>query len=79
MAMELFQAYPDVLTVEEVQTALRIGKNQAYALIHNNTIKHVKIGRNIKVPKVYLIDFLLGNEYNTACSGGFNLLSRRRT
>jgi excisionase family DNA binding protein len=71
----MFQEYPDVMSVQQTAKALGIGKNQAYALINSNTIKHLKIGRNIKVPKLFLLDYVRENEYNGLNNGGFNLLS----
>ena len=75
MALELFQGYPDVMSVQQITEALGIGKNQAYALINSNAIKHVKIGRKNLIPKPYLIDFLQENKYNCNRSSGFQLLS----
>jgi excisionase family DNA binding protein len=41
---------PAVLTVPEVARELRIGKNAAYRLIQSGQLRHVNIGRAIRVP-----------------------------
>ena len=62
----MFSDYPDVLTVEQACKILSIGKSSMYALLKNNTIKHVKIGRKYVIPKISLIDFLAPVCYNYA-------------
>jgi len=54
--IEMFSDYPDVMTVEQVQSALQIGKNSAYSLISSGNLKSLKIGRSIRIPKSYLLD-----------------------
>jgi len=75
----MFQGYPDMLTVKEVKEALRIGLNQTYALIHSNAIRHVKIGKDFRIPKCSLLDYSLGKDYNCNVNGGFNLRSEKET
>lgn len=53
---------PDVLTVSQLQVILRIGRKAAYDLIHTGQIKHLKIGRNIRIPKKFLLEYM-----ETAC------------
>lgn len=55
---DLFNNYPDVVSVEDIQQMLRIGKNKVYALLKNNSIKSIKVGKRYIVPKKYVIDFL---------------------
>lgn len=54
-----FENFPDVMTVRQVQEALRIGRNTAYNLVNNGDIHSFRIGKNIKVPKKCLIDYIL--------------------
>lgn len=56
----LFENYKDVVTINELMTMLRVGKNKAYELIRNGTIQTIKIGRKYIIPKISVIDFLLG-------------------
>lgn len=39
----------DVLTVRELMDMLAIGKNTAYALIHDGTVKSFRLGRSYKI------------------------------
>jgi excisionase family DNA binding protein len=55
---EMFKGYPDVLTVEQVQEALGIGRNMAYELLKTKKIKSVRLGKNYRIPKPYLIDYI---------------------
>jgi excisionase family DNA binding protein len=54
---ELFSNYPDVVEVSDLQEMLNIGRNSAYNLIRENKIKHFKVGKSIKIPKIYIIKF----------------------
>lgn len=56
----MFENYKDVVTINELMTMLRVGKNKAYELIRNGTIQTIKIGRKYIIPKISVIDFLLG-------------------
>lgn len=51
--------YPDVLTVEEVGKVLTICNKTTYKLIKEGNIKSLKIGRTYRVPKVYLVEYIL--------------------
>lgn len=57
----MLEDYKDVLTVQEVQKILKIGRNSIYKLLKNNEIKHICIGKKIIIPKQYVIDFLQSN------------------
>lgn len=50
--------YDDVLTVKGLMDYLAIGKNTAYELLKSGKIKHIKIGRNYKIPKESLREYL---------------------
>lgn len=55
---KLFEAYPDIMTVPQVSQTLHIGRNSAYNLISSNSIRHLRIGTAIRVPKVCLIEYV---------------------
>ena len=55
----LFEKYPDVMNVQQVQDALGVGRNSAYNLLKQGKIKNFHVGRIIKVPKKHLIDYVL--------------------
>lgn len=54
----MFDTYKDVLTVEQVCSALSMGKNSVYNLLRNGVIKSIKIGKKYLIPKSFLIDFI---------------------
>lgn len=52
------RSYSMVLTVPEVAEILRVCTKTVYKLIKEGSIPHIKIGREIRVPKGRLIDYL---------------------
>ena len=60
----MFSAYPDILTIEELEDALQIGRSTAYRLIKNEQIKSLRIGKIIRIPKKYLMDYVQCQCYN---------------
>ena len=60
----MFNQYPDVLTVQQVAEALRIGRGAAYKLVNERTIGSVRIGNKFRVPKQCLIEFMQSARYN---------------
>ena len=55
----VFDSYPDVVSVEEIQQMLRIGKNAVYTLLKDGAIKSIKVGKRYIVPKKYVVEFLI--------------------
>lgn len=55
---ELFKNYPDLVSVEELMDMLHIGKVLAYKLVENKKFKAVKIGREYKIIKQSVIDYI---------------------
>lgn len=49
--MELFQQYPDMLTVEQMAQALNIGRTKAYQMVRSGEITSLTFGRAIRIPK----------------------------
>lgn len=60
----MFEGYPDVLNVAQLADALGIGRNAAYALLHEGTVKSLRVGRKFLIPKVCLIDYVKSARYN---------------
>lgn len=60
----MFNQYPDVLIVQQVAEALRIGRGAAYKLVNERTIGSVRIGNKIRVPKQCLIEYMQSARYN---------------
>lgn len=48
----------NVLTIPELCSFLRIGKNTAYDLVHGGKIKHFQIKGRIRIPMQSVIEFI---------------------
>lgn len=66
----MFEQFPDLFTIKDLQTALRIGRNKAYQLVGNKEIKSLKIGKAILIPKSHVIDYIRRTCYNEATVDG---------
>ncbi|MGX7420473.1 helix-turn-helix domain-containing protein [Carnobacterium gallinarum] len=53
-----FSAYPDLLTFKEMCDLLGLGKNTAYKLLNDKTIPSLKLGREYRIPKIYVLRFI---------------------
>lgn len=53
-----FDDLPLTLRVEELMPILGIGRNTAYELIRSGQIRSVRIGRQLRIPKDAVLDFL---------------------
>ncbi len=51
---------PVTLTVEDLMPILNIGRNTAYSLVRNGRIRSVKVGRQLRIPKIAIVEFLAG-------------------
>ena len=49
---------PMTLQVEDLMPILGIGRNTAYQLIRSGQIRSVRIGRQIRIPREALLEFL---------------------
>lgn len=54
----IFKDYPDVVSVEQLCAMLKIGKNTAYGLLRSGKIKAVRIGRQYRIPKKWVIEYI---------------------
>ena len=55
----MFENLADILSVEEVCEALRIGANQTYDLLSSGKLKGFKQGRVWKIPRQALIEYIV--------------------
>lgn len=61
--MTMFEKYPDVVEVNDLRVMLGgISKKLAYRLLADQEIRSVKIGRTYKIPKICIIEYLMGEE-----------------
>ena len=59
--IDLFEDYPDVMTVQQVRKALGIGRTAVYRLLESHEIHCFMIGNAYKIPKISLIEFIQRN------------------
>ena len=60
----VFTDYPDLVSVEQLQTMLNINRHAAYDLIASGAVLSTKIGRKYVIPKISVIEFLFGKPLN---------------
>ena len=53
-----FDNYPDVVSPEDIQKMLRIGRNSVYDLLKQGKIKSLRVGKKYLIPKTSVINFL---------------------
>lgn len=51
---------PLILTVEDLMPVLCIGRNAAYDLVRSGQIRSLRIGRQIRIPREAVIEFISG-------------------
>ena len=54
----MFRDYPDVVSVEQMSEMLGISTKTAYRLLKDNEIKHFRVGRTYKIPKLHILSYL---------------------
>lgn len=52
------EKWPLTLRVDDLMPILGIGRNTAYRLVRTGEIRSIRIGRQIRIPRQFLIDFL---------------------
>ena len=57
---------PLSLRVDELMAVLDIGRNTAYSMLRSGMIRSVRIGRQIRIPRDALSEFLKGNSNPTS-------------
>ncbi len=57
---KMFTDYPDVVTVPQLMKMLSVGRQAAYELVHSGEIQSFKVGKSIKIPKIKIIEYILG-------------------
>ena len=61
-SLSILQNQPEVLTITELASVLRIGKNKAYQLVSSGEIESVKIGYKTIVLRLSVANFLMTSE-----------------
>ena len=53
-----FNELPLALTVLEAGQVLRVGRNVAYDLVRSGQLRSVRVGKNIRIPRDALAEYL---------------------
>jgi len=69
MSNNMFNEYPDVMTISDLQSSLGIGRTTAYKLLNSGKIRHMRIGKAIKIPKQFLVEYINNECYNGSSNG----------
>ena len=56
-----FEDLPLTLRVEDLMPILGIGRNTAYELVRSRQIRSIRIGRQIRIPKDAVLEYLQKN------------------
>ncbi len=58
MKSTTFDSLPLLLTVGEMASVLRIGRNAAYQLVRDGNVPSIHVGRSIRIPRNALVQFV---------------------
>lgn len=56
---------PLTLTVQQVAKLLGVSRNTAYRLVRSKKLRSIRVGRQIRIPRSALEDYLNGSGVNT--------------
>ena len=59
----MFDEYSDILNIEDVMTALMVGRGRVYQMLNNQELHGFRIGNTWKVSKEALIEYVRKNTY----------------
>ena len=54
----IFASYPDVVSIDQLKEMLGIGISLAYKLVKQNYIRSRRVGREYKIPKANVIEYI---------------------
>lgn len=57
-AATMLRGYPDLLTVQDIQNILHIGRSTAYKLVRSGEVESFRIGSTYRIPKTKLRGFI---------------------
>ena len=59
---DMFEEYPDIVNLKDLKAMLHIGRTLAYRLLNSGAIESRKIGREFRIAKQAVIDYLSKKE-----------------
>ena len=55
----MFRKYPDVVTVTQMcEMLVNISTRTGYELLRSGKIRSFQIGRNYRIPKIYILEYM---------------------
>jgi excisionase family DNA binding protein len=61
LTASMLRGLPDLMTTEQARAVIQVGRGKMYKLINMQQLKVIRIGKNYRIPKAYLLDFLNDN------------------
>lgn len=55
----MFENYDDILTIEEVAEALKVGTSQVYKLVRSGSLKAFKEEKNWRIPRQSVSEYVI--------------------
>ena len=55
----MFAEYPDIVTVNDLVKMFHIGRNRAYKLVGDGSIRTIRLGTTHRIPKQCVIDYVM--------------------
>lgn len=55
----MFRAYPEIVGIKEICNMLNISRTKAYQLVGDGKLQRIPCGREIKVAKITIINYVL--------------------
>ncbi len=59
ISQNMFNSYPDIVTVYQLKEMLAVGYNKAYELVKTGAIESIKVGKSYRITKNSVINFVL--------------------
>ena len=60
MKYQNLESLPLALSVDDLMDILNVGKNTAYSLVKSGQLRSIRIGRQLRIPRDALREFLQG-------------------
>lgn len=54
----MFEQYDEILTIYDLAEILKIGTTQAYKIVRSGQLKAYKEGKDWKIPKASLVEYI---------------------
>lgn len=61
-----FRDFPDMLTPPDITKMLNISKTSTYRLLSENIIPSIRLGRVYRIPKAYVLQYILSTELRSS-------------